>query len=254
MRYFLTFLSLCIASYTFGQNFIDRNFEEYVDLDESTVIHVAPKSFEIAAQVIPDNTEESSKIKEIVSSITSLDLVAVEDLENANSEYKRGRSVLDRSMEQLVDVKSKDGKFGLFIDQENDIIYEIVGIGTDDDDFFVVSITGEMRLDMISEIINEVQNNAQVKNLAPFKKYDSVMFDIYPNPVSSATDLTVDIPESMVGGDAVIYDYNGKQVQSVLSINEGPINISTDGLQAGTYIVSLENEGIQLKKKVVVVK
>jgi len=180
--------------------------------------------------------------------------VAVEELSNAVDEYKRGYSILEKNFESLVDIKDKESRFGFFIDQEGDIIYEIVGIGTDEGGLFVVSVTGEMRLDMISNIINEIQTNERLKDLAPLKKYDTVAFEIYPNPANTSTQITVDVPESMIGGDIVLYDYAGNQVSSSLGVKNSPHSISTQGLAPGTFIVSLENNGVQLKKKVVVVK
>jgi len=254
MKYIVTFLSLFIINLVTAQNFIDRHFDSYQDREDATIVHVAPKSFDIASYLIPENTEESAKAKELVGSITSLDLVAVEDFAEALPEYKRGYSILENGFESLVDIKDKGSRFGFFIDQEDDIIYEIVGIGAVDGSFFLVSVTGEMRLEMVASIINEIQDQGTFKQLAPLKEYDTKAFEIYPNPASSNTQINIDVPESMIGGDVVLYDYTGKQVFSSLGVQDSPHIISTEGLNPGTFVVSLEHNDIQLKKKVVVVK
>jgi len=254
MKYTITFLSLFIINLASAQNFIDRHFDTYQDRDDATIVHVAPKSFDIASYLIPEHTEESAKAKELVSSITSLDVVAVEDYPEALTEYKRGYSILENGFESLVDIKDKGSRIGFFIDQEDDIIYEVVGIGAVDGSFFLVSITGEMRLEMISSIINEIQEKGHFEQLAPLKEYDTTAFEIYPNPSSSNSQINVDIPESMMGGDVTIYDYTGKQVFTSLGVQDSPHIISTEGLNPGTFVVSLEHNDVQLKKKVVVVR
>ena len=88
----------------------------------------------------------------------------------------------------------------------------------------------------------------------PLKEYDTTAFEIYPNPASSDTQISVDIPESMIGGDVILYDYTGKQVFDSRNVQDSPHVISTQGLNPGTFVVSLEHDDIQLKKKVVVVK
>jgi len=142
MKYAQLVIALLFTTFATAQNFIDKHYASYQDLDESTVIHVAPKS-------------------------------------------KRGYSILENGYESLVDIKDKQSRFGFFIDQEDDVIYEIVGLGTDNGGIFVVSITGEMRLDMVAEIINEFQEEGQFSKLSPLKKYDSVVFEAYPNPASN---------------------------------------------------------------------
>ena len=88
MKYAITFLSLFIINLTSAQNFINSHFDSYQDRDDATIIHVAPKSFDIASYLIPENSEEGAKAKDLVGSITSLDVVFVEDFDAATQEYK----------------------------------------------------------------------------------------------------------------------------------------------------------------------
>jgi len=55
MKLLTTALALFTFTFATAQNFIDRHFDAYVDMDESTVVHVAPKSFDIASFLIPEN-------------------------------------------------------------------------------------------------------------------------------------------------------------------------------------------------------
>ena len=143
---------------------------------------MAPKSFDIASYLIPENSEEGAKAKDLVGSITSLDVVFVEDFDAATQEYKRGYNILENGFESLVDIKDKGSRMSFFIDQEDEVIYEIAGIGAVEDDFFIVSITGEMRLDMISSIINEIQEKGHLEKIMPLKEYDTTACLLYTSP------------------------------------------------------------------------
>jgi len=253
MKFLLTTTILFLASICFGQNFIDRHFGDYEDLDESTVIHVTSKSFELASFVLPENDDETRDIKEFVASVKAFDLIGVPGLSNAKDEYKRGLSILDNGFEELMNIKEKSSRFSLFIDEENDVVYEVVGIGIDEDaELFVFSVTGEMDLEMIGSILNKIESEELV-SFKKVKSYDAAAFNIYPNPVSSQTELNIDIPTSMNGGTGTLLDMSGASISS-FDIRELSHQINTSNLTPGTYILNLEKDGVNLKKQVVIVK
>ena len=252
MKNILTLLFLSVSMIGFSQNFIDRNFGQYEDLDETTVIHVTAKSFELASFVIPTNDEETKELGEFVGSIEALDLISVPDLSIAKSEYAKGRGILEKSFEELVNVKDKGNRFALYIDQENDIVYELVGIGYDEDDFFVVSVTGAMDLDALSSVISKIDSD-QLKPLKKMSEYNTTDFEIYPNPVSGATGLNIEIPENLIGGEASVYNMKGGVVKT-FSISQGKHTIDTSDLTPGSYVVGLEKGSVLIKKQVVVVR
>ena len=76
-------VSLLFALNMFGQNIIDRHFEYLVDSDESTVIHVAGLTFQLASNF----ASEDADTEEFLQSIESFDLVAMDDQANARELY-----------------------------------------------------------------------------------------------------------------------------------------------------------------------
>ena len=252
MRILLTLLLSLTISLTYAQNFIDSNFGQYEDLDETTVVHVSGKTFEYAAYVIPENDEEEIELKEFVASVRSLDLIAVDDLEEAGSEYQRGIRALERNYDELMNIKEDGNRVSIFIDADDEYVYELVGIGYDDNDFFVASVTGEMKLDVIANIISNMDSE-EMAPLAQMKNYDINAFEIYPNPVNGATTLTIEIPEGMIGGKGTVYDLTGAIVER-FSISNRSQKLNTNTLEPGTYIIGLEKEDVSMKKQVVVVR
>ena len=246
-------LILCFAFYlTQAQNFIDKHFTEYEDLDNSTVVHVSAKSFDLASFVLPTNDEDEKELSEFVGSINALDVIAVPDLAIASSEYQRGVNILERSFSELVNIKEKGDRVSFYIDERNDIVYEVVGIGHDDEELFVVSITGEMDLSMIGAILSKIDDD-NFKPISKLNEFDASEFKIFPNPVNSSTELTIDIPTAFEGGKGTIYDLKGGAMEQ-FNITGSQYRTSTENFTPGTYVVSLEKDDISMKKQVVIVR
>jgi len=253
MRFLFVLALALITSAGYAQNFIDANYSQYEDLEETTVVHVTGKTFEIASYVIPTDDEETAELAEFVGSITALDVIAVPELATARAEYDKGVSLLAQDFEELLNIKEKSNRFSVYIDEEGGTVYELVGIGVDDSEFIVVSLTGEMRLDLIGAIINKMEDFKGMEPLAKLKEYKATDFTAYPNPASSGTTLSIDIPETMIGGVGRIYDLQGAAVNE-FSITTVTQQLRTSGLQPGTYVIGLEKDDVSIKKQVVIVR
>ncbi len=252
MKNIITLALLFFSLMAQSQNFIDTHFPQYEDLEESTVIHVTAKSFELASFVIPADDKEGEELREFIASVKSVDFVSVDALANAKDEYKRGNSILENGFEELMNIKEKGNRFSFYIDQENDIVYELVGIGISEDEFFLVSVTGEMKLDVISSMISKIDSD-QLKPLRKLKEYQASDFEVYPNPVRSSSSLNVTVPETLIGGQGNLYDLKGGVI-STFEITDALHILNTSNMEPGTYIVSLEKESLVIKKQIVVVR
>lgn len=252
MKIILTILCSLTFVFAYGQNFIDKNFSQYEDMEASTAVHVSAKTFELASYVIPENDEEERELREFVASVRSLDLVKIDDLENAGSEFQRGIRLLEGSFSELMNIKDKRNKVSVFIDADDEYVYELVGIGVDENEFFVASITGEMKLDIIAAIISKMDSE-DFSPLGQLKEYDVNAFEIYPNPVNTATAITIEIPQGMIGGTGSVFDLSGAAVER-FTISDNRHTLKTNTLKAGTYVIGLEKDKVTMKKQVVVVK
>ncbi len=252
MKTFISFILIFQFITAQSQNFIDKHFSSYENMDESTVVHVAAKTFDLASVVLPSNNEEQAEVKELVSTIESLDVVAIDNLENAQSELQRGLRILEGEFEELMNMKDGSNRFHLFIDEEDDIVYELAGIGKDETEFILLSITGEIPLEVLSELLSRIETE-QVIPVTPLKKFDASAFSVYPNPVKSDATLNIDIPQSLVGGKGTIFDLNGKALSNFDLVRKTH-QLNTSGLQAGTYMVGLQKEDIVVKKQIVVIR
>lgn len=235
-----------------AQNFIDKHYSDLTELDRSTVIHVSQKSFELASYLIPANDAEEEAIKDFISNVNSLDVVSVPDYENAKAAYASGIELLEGKYEELLNVKDKENRISVFIDEENDIVYELVGIGYSEGEFFVGTITGEMKLEIIASVINDIDID-EIKPLKKLAEVEASNFEVYPNPAQAASGISVNIPDGMIGGKGTLFDINGAAVSS-FRIENNNHKFELSNVAPGTYVVSLENEGVHLKRQVVVVR
>ena len=231
----------------FGQNIIDRHFEYLVDSDESTVIHVAGLTFQLASNFVPEEDDTG----EFLQSIESFDLVAMDDQANPRGLYNTALGHIGDDYEELMNIKDKEGNFSLFIDEEEGIVYEIVGTGASDDDFVIFSLLGKMRLDQVGELINKIDDQGiKVLKDLDIKSIEDVK--VYPNPVTASGDLSIEVPSDMIGANATIYDASGATVRTFV-INQGTQKIKMD-IDPGYHVISLDKDGTTIKKKVLVVR
>jgi len=253
MKYITILLSLIFSSGLVSQNFIDHHFDGYADMDETTVVHVYGKSFDIASEIFPQDSEEAQDIGQFIGSIEALDLIVVPDLAQAKSEYKRGVEIASKDFTELVRVKDKEGRLSAFILEEDDVVYEVIALGySADNELMVFSLTGEMQLDMISHIVESVDISGN-KSLSKLKSYESLDFEVYPNPVKSESELQITIPQQLINGKGTLVDLTGKQLKT-FTLSTERLSVETSSLTPGSYLINLIKEDVSLQKRFIVVK
>ena len=118
-----------------AQNIIDESFSEYKENDDYTKVRVSGTMFEMA-----------SDMKDMVGDIQSFQMILGVEETETDKKYKDGLTIIREGYEELMTVNSKEGKFSLYIDEADGIVYEVVMIGAAPDKFLVASLVGEMDL------------------------------------------------------------------------------------------------------------
>ena len=254
MKSLITILTTTLFTLAMSaQSFVENNYENLIDADESTVVKVNQSTFKYASAFVEDTEpEDEIDAKEMLDNIEYFILVAMEDMEDARGTYRKGLRNLESGYEELVNVKSKEGNFTIQVNESGGIVYEIVSLGTDGDDFMAGSVLCEVKLEDVGKIIN----NIEIDNWKSFKEANNIDYEslsVYPNPVSSSGDLSIEIPDQLVGGKLAILDANGASVK-VLKADTNEKNISTAGLNAGSYLISISKGDITINRRVLVVE
>ncbi len=246
----LTFSLLILGTSMFGQNIIEEKFQHLYDHDKATVVHVTGKLFGYAEHFKDTSDEDLNRIADFASTIDAFTLVAMKEWPNSKQEYSRGMDYIHQDLEELVRVRSEEGNFSLYIDESNDIVNELVGIGTDNENFVVFSLTGEMDLEEIGKMATEIQMEGFNK-MESIEKYDISAVKVYPNPAKSNDNITLELPEEWDNAKANVYDEKGSLVTSTKA-TKGKQNLNLSNLTPGIYYVDIQKEGVNVKKKIVI--
>ena len=244
---------ICSVFIASGQNFVTNNYQGFIDQDNSTVVQVSKLAFQMASEVISGSDDEDvQEVRDIISQVESFQLVKVDDLDNAQSEYSNGVGKLSNDYDELLNVKDGSDRFSLHIDEDNGTIYELVGLGYDEGDFVAFSLVGEIPLDQIGEIIGKIQSE-QMSDVEGFSTLKVSEVNVFPNPVSAQNVFNLEVEQELVGAKATVVDINGQIVHS-FTINNQVEKVRTNGLKNGYYIVAIEKGPVTVKKKINVIQ
>ncbi len=235
-----------------GQNIIEEKFQHLYDHDKATVVNVTGKMFSYAVHFEDTSDDDLNEIASLASSIEDFTLVAMKEWPNAKAEYKKGMAYIDSDLEELMRVRSEEGNFSLYIEESNDIVYELVGIGEGENHFVVFSLTGEMDLDQIGKMASKVQMGGLDK-VGAIETYDVSAVKVFPNPAKTNGQITLELPTELEGANATLYNEAGAKIKNY-SVRAGSQKLEYDNLTSGIYYLDIEKDGVNVKKKIVVVE
>ena len=242
-----TFVTLQLSA----QNFIERYYQDEQLDDRFTIVHVSAKMFELAGHIEWEaESEEERDIQSILDQIHAFDLVAAEDVSDAQARYNKAVERAESSYEMLMRVDDKQGHVSFYIDENNGIVQELVIAGAGDQKFGVISVTGEMNLRELSRLASKIHSKS-FETMRLMDEHQAVHIEVYPNPTSAGQDWTLKAPENFVGGQAHLYDIKGQLIRQI-DIDSEVTSIPTSDLSSSTYILEVVNEGVTVKKKLIV--
>ncbi len=251
MKYvFVLLLYFLLATTGVGQSFVDRYYADLIEDDRSIVVQVSGDLFQYASIVVADSGDD--EVTELLAGIRSLKVVALEGHEQPNNLFLLGLKYTVGDYEELVSIKSMEGRLSLNIDEEDNIVNEVVIIGAKDSVFFVASILTEIKLEDLSNIIKKVQKESW-QPLKELSESDYDQFSISPNPVAISGELTIHLPESMLGGKVELLDGSGSILKG-LDILSTEHQLSVEGLETGSYTISISLDETTFKRKVLIVE
>jgi len=248
---FLICMTILSANLITAQNIIDDKFQHLTDLDNATTINITGKLFDLVSHFDDTGDEEADEIIEFASKITGIKLLALEDHSDAANEYTRGMSYIGNDFDELIQIRSKDGNLSIFVDEEDGVIYELVGLGTDNSEFLVFTLTGEMDLNKVGEIVSDINLDGRDR-LETLEDLEIDDLKIYPNPSSRNGEVTLEIPKQFKGGTATVVDESGRVIKTY-KLNSSKQTIDTSNFSSGLHFVKISKDGVSMKKKIVLV-
>lgn len=245
-KIFLSLFALVSMSAFAQKNAMSTYFSEYQNREDFTQVQLTGKIFEIIAS-LEGGDEDMKEAQELFENISGISLVASEETEDGYALYKSAMKKL-KGFELLMNVKEKDADFSIMIDEHNGTIDELVMIGGGESNFVIVDIYGEIDLNQLSKVMSYVkdqQGNLSIDN----EVLDTV--ELYPNPVKSGAHFNIKVGDDMVGANCKVYNTKGAVVwEGKLSSTDTECDVRR--LRAGVYAAEIENDGVMIRKKIVV--
>lgn len=250
-QFAITCCLLFLLSTAFGQNIIEKHFSTYKSQPEFTSIHVSSKAFELSAYLdFEDTDEDFAEFKDFLSTVNSFDMIAGDELEVAGKKYQAALKKVQASHEELMTVSENGGEFTFLIDETNGIVKELVMVGTQKDKLAIFSLTGNMDLNQLSKM-SSMMKDAGGAELEKMFENGIHEVKVYPNPISTGEELSIELPEDMNSGTVNLLNLNGAKVRS-FEITSNRHTLKTNGLAAGNYILELNNGQVSIKRKLVI--
>ena len=131
---------------------ITRFFNQYAEDERFTVVYIAPKLFHLAAKIETDD-QDWNKIREIVKDLGGLRVLVAEDITDGVELYKSALSKVPvGEYSELLTVRDKDEHVRIWTKDTGNIIEELLLLVGKPDEFVLLSFTGKIDLDKISEL------------------------------------------------------------------------------------------------------
>lgn len=171
-KFILLLAAFCVlsTSTTYGQsqaNAIDKYFKQYVDNQDFTVVYISGKMFELFGKLDIDkealdldDEEDVEAIMDIARDMKGLRILTTDI--NAKGYYKEAKAKISTGeYEVLMTVRTQDGdnvEFLILENETNDKIAELLLL-VGGDDFVLLSFVGNLDLDKIVKLANEMEKD-----------------------------------------------------------------------------------------------
>lgn len=155
MKKMILLLPLCLllAASAFSQNdAINRFFNQYMDDERFTVVFISPKMFNLVSKISTDD-EDWENFREVVGGLTGLRVLTADSIDTGLTLYKEALSkVPSAEYAELLTVRDGKENVRIWVKDSGNIINELLLLVGAPDEFVLLSLTGQIDLDKISEL------------------------------------------------------------------------------------------------------
>jgi Domain of unknown function (DUF4252) len=133
---------------------IMRFFNQYAEDERFTVVYIAPKLFSMVSKIETDD-EDWNKVREIVKDLGGLRVLHADSIADGLTMYKDAlKRVPTTEYSELLTVRDGDENVRIWTKDTNDgtVIEELLLLVGSTDAFTLLSFTGKINLDKISDL------------------------------------------------------------------------------------------------------
>lgn len=163
-------LFLMTAATAFSQNdAINRFFNQYMDDERFTVVFISPKMFNLVSKISTDD-EDWENFREVVGGLTGLRVLTADSIDTGLTLYKEALSkVPANEYAELLTVRDGKENVRIWVKDSGNVIHELLLLVGAPDEFVLLSLTGQIDLDKISELSKDLDIQG-VEHLNKVKK------------------------------------------------------------------------------------
>jgi Domain of unknown function (DUF4252) len=155
-RIYLTLALFAAPLLSIGQDAISKYFSTYEADPSCTVVSVSGKMFQLFTHIDGETPEEKELMK-TMSSLSSLKFVVNEKAANAKTSYATATKKQMPGFELLMSVQDQGESISFFINEQSGIVKELVMIGASEQEFYLMSIMGNIDLKQLSKLAHVVK-------------------------------------------------------------------------------------------------
>ena len=167
---FLLPLVLLLAKAAPAQNdAINRFFNQYMEDERFTVVFVSPKMFSLVSKISTDD-EDWEKFREAIGGLTGLRGLTADSITTGMDLYHEAlKKVPTNEYSELLTVRDGQENVRIWVKDSGNIINELLLLVGAPQEFVLLSLTGKIDLDKISELSKGLDIDG-VKQLEKVKK------------------------------------------------------------------------------------
>jgi len=151
----ILFIMMAFTTLTFAQDdAISKFFDKYEEDDNFTHVTITSRMFGLFANLDVED-EADKELMDAVSKVKGLKIIGKDDIENsaADALYKEAFELIpDKEYDELMTVRDKDTDMKFLIKEENGVITELIMVMHGDNEFFLLSLIGDIDLKQISRL------------------------------------------------------------------------------------------------------
>ena len=133
---------------------ISKFFDKYEEDENFTHVTITSRMFGLFANLDVED-EQDKELMDAVSKVKGLKIIGKDDIENsaADALYKEAFELIpDKEYDELMTVRDKDTDMKFLIKEDNSVITELIMIMHGDNEFFLLSLIGDIDLKQISRL------------------------------------------------------------------------------------------------------
>ena len=151
----ILFIMMAFTTLAFAQDdAISKFFSKYEDDDNFTHVTITSRMFSLFANLDIED-EEDKELMDAVSKVKGLKIITKDDISQteANELYEEAFKLIpEKEYDELMTVRDKETNMKFLIKEENSIITELIMVMHGENEFFLLSLIGDIDLKQISRL------------------------------------------------------------------------------------------------------